>query len=383
MKRAAGLSTRAVHAGSGDGPAITTPIFQSATFLYPRADGGPLLYSRYGNNPTQEALAEKLARLEEAEAALPMASGMAAIATSLLSVLSAGDHLVAARELYGGTLRLLREELPRLGIEVTFVPSSDPDAFAVALRPNTRAAYVESVTNPLVEVTDIPLVRRALSAAGAGVPLLVDATFATPVNQQPLTLGADLVIHSATKYLAGHSDLIAGVVAGSARRIDAVRGRMTLYGGALDPHACFLLDRGLKTLEVRVLRQNANAQAVAEWLSGHPAVERVHYPGLGDGPGRVRAGELLRGFGGVLSFLPRTDPAGAEALLGRLRLIRVAPSLGGVDSLVSLPRLTSHVSLVPEERRAMGIDDALVRLALGIENLEDLREDLEGALGPV
>ena len=372
--------TLAVHAGSRPDPgsgAVVTPIFQSSTFLYPAGDR-ELQYTRYGNNPTQLAVQEKLAGLEGAEAALALASGMAAIATAILSICGRGDHIVAAPALYGGTHSLLDRELPRLGIEVTYAEDLDPAAWERATRPGTKLWLWEAISNPLLRVPDGPAL--AAKARERGIATLVDATFASPIHQRPATFGADLVMQSGTKYLGGHSDLIAGTLAGSSERIRRATGLMHCLGGSIDPHAAFLLERGMKTLAVRMARHSENGRAVAEFLAAHPRVERVHYPTLPDHPDGEVAARVLTGGGGVVTFVPRLTAAETEALVGRFRWIKLAPSLGGVESLVSMPSLTSHRMMPPEERRARGIPDATVRLALGIEDSADLIDDLDRSL---
>ena len=379
-EREPGMDTRAVHAGADpDSPAgaIVTPIFQSSTFAYP-SGARPLVYTRYGNNPTQEAVQRKVAALEGAEACLALASGMAAIATGVLSTCGAGDHIVAAPALYGGTHALLDRELPRLGIEVSYAESPDPDGWERATRPATKLWLWESISNPLLRVADGPaLVARARER---GLTTLVDATFASPIQQRPVTFGADLVMQSATKYLGGHSDLIAGTLSGSRERIDRATDTLRTLGGSIDPHVAFLLERGIKTLALRMARHASNGRAVAEFLAAHPRVERVHYPELPDHPDREIAARVLSGSGGVVTFVPRATQAEAEALVARFRWIHLAPSLGGVESLVSMPAQTSHRSMAPAERRALGIPDATIRLALGIEAPEDLIADLDRAL---
>ncbi|MBI4409625.1 MAG: aminotransferase class I/II-fold pyridoxal phosphate-dependent enzyme [Gemmatimonadetes bacterium] len=376
-----GPSTRAVHAG-GAAPApdapLVTPITESATFYNEPVPTKEVLYTRYGTNPNQRVVAEKIAALEGAEAALVVGSGMAACSLALLAFVGSGDHVVAARALYGGTVRLLQRELPRLGVAVTLV--GDRESWRRAIQAKTRAILVEVPSNPLLRVVDI----RALAkiARERGIPLLVDATFATPINLRPLEHGADLVIHSGTKYLGGHSDVTAGAVAGPAVVIDEIREKLKSFGPNLDPHAAWLLERGLKTLALRVERQNENALAIARWLEGHPAIETVHYPGLESHPDHRVASELLDGYGGMLSVVVKGGDEAALRVLDRFRLVRVAPSLGGVETLVSMPRFTSHASATPEERRALGIQDGFLRFSFGIEDAEDLRADLEQALGP-
>ncbi|HET6360578.1 MAG TPA: aminotransferase class I/II-fold pyridoxal phosphate-dependent enzyme [Gemmatimonadota bacterium] len=375
--------TLAVHAGSRPDPqsgAVVTPIFQSSTFLYPAGDH-ELRYTRYGNNPTQMAVHEKLAALEGAEAALALASGMAAIATAILSICSRGDHVVAAPALYGGTHALLDRELPRLGIEVTYADDVAQAAWERATRSETRLWLWEAISNPLLRVADGPAL--AARARERGITTLVDATFASPVHQRPVTFGADLVMQSGTKYLGGHSDLIAGTLAGSAERIRRATEMMHVLGGSIDPHAAFLLERGMKTLAVRMARHSDNGRAVAEFLAAHPRVEQVHYPTLPDHPDSGVALRVLTGGGGVVTFVPRLTAAETEDLVGRFRWIKLAPSLGGVESLVSMPSMTSHRMMSPEKRRERGIPDAMVRLALGIEDASDLIDDLDrGLSGP-
>jgi cystathionine beta-lyase/cystathionine gamma-synthase len=303
---------------------------------------------------------------------------MAAITTALLSVCGSGDHVVAAADLYGGTIRLLEHEAPRMGIDVTFVHERDPAAWAAAARPQTRLFLWEAIANPVLSVVDGPAL--AALAKSRGIVSLVDATFATPVNQRPLGFGVDIVMHSATKYLGGHSDVIGGVLAGSAARIEAALERMKSLGGAADPHAAFLIERGVKTLAVRMERHNANGMAVSAFLAQHPRVERVWYPRLPHHRDHAVAERVLAGCGGVVSFEPRATAEEAAALAGRFRWIRLAPSLGGVESLVSLPVQTSHRAIDPAERERRGISDRLIRLALGIESADDLIADLDQAL---
>lgn len=374
------LDTLAVHAGQlDDDPtgAVVTPIYQSSTFDYP-AGGRELRYTRYGNNPGQRAVQARLAALEGAEAALVLASGMAALSTAILSVCGRGDHVLASPDLYGGTHALLDRELPRLGIEVSTVDSLEPAAWEAAARPSTRLFLWEAISNPLLRVADTAAL--AALARRLGAASLIDATFATPVNLRPLDHGVDLVMHSATKYLGGHSDLIAGVLAGSAERIAAATELMHSLGGSPDPHAVFLLERGVKTLVLRMERHNENGRRVAEHLAAHAAVERVQHPSLPDHPDRAVVTRLLAGGGGVVTFVPRAAGDRVEPALARLRWMRLAPSLGGVESLVSMPRLTSHRGLAPEERARRGIDERMVRLSLGIEAAEDLVADLDAML---
>ena len=303
---------------------------------------------------------------------------MAAISTTLLTVLAPGDHLLAQRCLYGGTHELLTREFPRLGIGVDFIDAARPDDWEAQLRPNTRAIYVEAMTNPLLQVADLPAVVRF--ARAHRLTSMIDNTFASPVNYCPIEAGFDLSLHSATKYLNGHSDIVAGAVAGSAATIERIRHKANHLGGALDAHAAFLLKRGLKTLALRVRYQNDSTLRIAQFLAAHPAVLRVNYPGLETHPQHARARSLFQGFGGVLSFELEGGVARAEACAARLRIPILAPSLGGVHSLITRPATTSHASLSADERRSLGIGDALLRLSVGIESTEDLLQDLRQAL---
>lgn len=376
--RRPGPSTIGVHAGSPEpepGAPVVTPVTRSATFFNPE-EGGELRYGRYGNTPNHVAVATKLAALEGTEAALPLGSGMAAISLALLAFAGSGDHIVAAGALYGGTHVLLSRELPRLGIETTFVHAGR--RWRDALRTETRALYLEIPVNPTLAVPDPrPLAELARER---GIPLIVDATFATPVNFRPTEHGADVVVHSGTKYFGGHSDLVAGVVAGPDAVVEEVRHRLKAFGPNLDPQALWLLERGLKTLAVRMDRHNANGLRIARWLQEHPAVEKVHYPGLPSHPDHAVASELFSGFGGMLGMEVRGGDGVALDVMKRFRLIRMAPSLGGVESLASMPRFTSHAAMSAEERHALGIDDGFIRLSIGIEDAPDLEDDLAGAL---
>jgi len=376
------IETQLVHAGEPlpriDG-AVEMPIFQSATYEY-AGEGSydDVRYLRINNTPSQLALHAKLAVLEGAEAALVSASGMSAISTTLLTVLSPGDHLLAQRGLYGGTHDLLTREFPRLGIELDFIDADRADSWADKLRRNTRAIYVEAMTNPLLEVADLPAVVQF--ARAHALTSLIDSTFASPVNYRPIVAGFDLVIHSATKYLNGHSDIVAGAVAGRAEVIERIRHKANHLGGSLDAHAAFLLKRGLKTLALRVRYQNDSALQIAQFLAAHPAVAHVNYAGLKTHPQHARARSLFAGFGGVLSFELKGPAQRAEELLARLRIPIVAPSLGGVHTLITRPATTSHAGLPRDERVRLGISDALVRLSVGIEATEDLLQDFRQAL---
>lgn len=376
------IDSRAVHGLRPEGQpegAVVPPIFQTAMYEFAEAgEGAPLRYVRYGNTPDQRRVAAHLADLAGTEAGLVTASGMAAVSCALLSVLSAGDHLIAQRELYGGTRDLLVEGLSGLGVEVDLVDGTDAASWREALRPSTRAVYLETVSNPLLAVADLAGAVRFCREHG--LVSIVDNTFLTPVQCRPAERGFDLVVHSATKYLNGHSDLVAGAVVGRADLVEGARRRLQQHGAALDPHACFLLSRGLRTLALRVRRQAASALRLARVLEDHPAVERVHYPGLPGHPGHGRAAEAFDGFGGMLSFEPSGGAGAARRVLDALTLPVVAPSLGSVESLVTRPAATSHASMPREEREAAGITDGLIRLSVGIESPDDLEADLLDAL---
>jgi cystathionine beta-lyase/cystathionine gamma-synthase len=376
------LETALVHAGEArpriEG-AVAMPVFQSSTFEFDGAgDYHDVRYIRLNNTPNHVVLQAKLAALESAEAALVAGSGMAAISATLLSLLSNGDHLLAHHTLYGGTHDFVTKDLPRMGVEHTFVDADDPASWGKALRPTTRAFYVETMTNPLLQVVDLPGVARFCREHH--LASIVDNTCATPVNYRPVEHGFDLVVHSASKYLNGHSDIVAGAVAGKAERVKAAKHKLDHLGGTLDPHACFLLHRGLKTLALRVRHQGESALALARFLEGHSAVSRVHYPGLESHPRHARAREWFRGCGGLLSFELAGGLPAAARFLARVTLPVSAPSLGGTETLVTRPATTSHAGLSPAERAKLGIGDGLVRMSVGLEATEDLVEDLGRAL---
>jgi cystathionine beta-lyase/cystathionine gamma-synthase len=381
MTRRFGLSTTAVHGlphRRADWTPVVPPILQSTTFVNPVGSGDDILYSRYGNNPTQVALARKYALLEGTDDAIFVASGMGATALAHLAVLRPGDHLVASSWIYGGTQRLFDEELGRLGISVSYVDPSQPRGWRRAVKRETRAIFVETPTNPLMRVLDLGPI--AYAAKESGVALLVDATFASPINFRPIEHGADIVITSATKYLNGHSDVIAGAIAGSVSLIEEVNRLMRLWGQAIDPHSAWLVDRGLRTLAVRMERHNANGLALARWAAERPEISAVHYPGLPSHPDHAYAVQVLAGFGGMVGLELAGGPDAAERVLKRLRVFTHAPSLAGVESLVSEPRLTSHRSIGAEGRARIGIPDGFLRLSCGIEDAADLIGDLEQAL---
>ena len=373
------LDTRSIHAGEPDPRiegAVTLPIFQTATYTHDDPEASPR-YVRYNNSPNHEALHEKLAALAQTESALVTASGMAAISSALLSLLGAGDHLVAPRGLYGGTLDLFDDLLPQFDIGHTLVAEDTPEAWAAAVRPNTTVLYAESIANPLLKVPDLEAMVDFADAHD--LVAVIDNTFASPVNLRPAELGFNVVLHSATKYLGGHSDLAAGVVAGPDDLLDDVRHTTKLLGGMLDPHACFLLHRSLKTLGVRVRQQNDTAQAVAEALAAHDAIERVRYPGLSAHPDHDRARTLLDGFGGMVSF-DLASAAHVDAFFDALSLPIRAPSLGGVETLITQPIHTSHKNVDPAVRDELRITKRFVRLSVGLEGAEDLVDDITTAL---
>ncbi len=383
-KRTYGPSTTAIH-GAGEhkapGEPVASPIAQSSTFVRGIGATDETLYTRYGNNPNQVRLAERLARLEGAEAALFVASGMGATALAHLAVLRPGDHLISSEWIYGGTRKLFTEDFNRLGIEVSFVNPDKRRDWRSRWRKTTRAIFVETPTNPTMRLVDLDWL--SLLTRERGVPLLVDSTFASPINFRPLEHGADVVIHSVTKYLNGHSDVIAGAVAGSEPFVEEVRERMKVWGQALDPHCAWLIERGMKTLAVRVARHNATGLTVATWLAAQAKVRRVHYPGLAGHPDHALAQQTLQGFGGMVGVELAGGAKAAERFLRALRLIAHAPSLGGVESLVSEPRNTSHAAMTAEQRAAAGIPDGFLRFSLGLEDAEDLIQDLSRGLAAI
>jgi cystathionine beta-lyase/cystathionine gamma-synthase len=381
LPSSAGAGTRAVHAGDTQGAVgapVVTPIVASTTFHSDPGGDADVLYTRYGNGPNQALVERRIASLEAAEDALLTASGMSAMACALLSVLRSGDHVVATRDLYGGTRVLLLDEFSRLGVETTFVDLFSDD-WPKAIRPSTRVVLVETPSNPLLRVIDLAPV--AAVARSAGAALVVDATFASPINFRALEHGADLVMHSATKYYGGHSDVTAGALAGSAGRIGEARRRARIWGPLLDPHAVWLLERGIKTLALRMERHNRNGLEVARWAETDRRVARVFYPGLPSHPDHETARRTLDGFGGMIGLELAGGGDAAARFVRRLGIAKLAPSLGGVETLVSEPRFTSHAAMTPEERLGCGIRDGLVRISLGIEDAADLIADLEQALG--
>jgi cystathionine beta-lyase/cystathionine gamma-synthase len=379
--------TEAVRGGTDlnkkDGP-LSTPIYQTSTFEVTDSQRQvevthtDMFYTRYGN-PTHTVAESAIAELEGTDAALLFASGMCAVTTTVLGLLKSGDHIVAQRDIYGGVTKFFTQWLPKLGIEVTLVDTNDYEQHVRAMRANTKMLYLESPTNPVARVIDLKKV--AGIAKQHNLISMIDSTFATPINQRPAEYGIDLVMHSGTKYFGGHSDLIAGIVAGRQDLIDQIHETRTTLGGSMDPHAAWLLLRGIKTLAVRVQRQNENALKIAQFLAQHPKVRRVFYPFLEGNPQRALAMEQMSGGGGVLSF--EVDGTGDDArrLAESLRLFTLAASLGGVDSLVTIPVLTSHAMISAEERRKMGVTEQMIRLSVGIESAGDLIADLDRGLG--
>jgi cystathionine beta-lyase/cystathionine gamma-synthase len=357
---------------------VVHPLFQSVSYIQAQGSGSDARYPRYGNAPNAEIVQRRMAALEGAEAAVVLGSGQGATACALLALVRPGDHLISSSWIYGGSHRFIQEELTRLGVEVTFVDPMETRVWRRALRPNTRAIFLESPVNPSCRVLDLGPVSYVTQEVG--IALVVDSTFASPINLRPLEHGADVVVHSATKYLNGHHDMIGGVVCGTAPYIDEVRQKMMLWGQAPDPFACWLLERGLKTLDVRIQRHNANALAIAEWCTSRPEFSVVHYPGLPSHPDHEVAARTLDGFGGMMAVELAGGTRAADRMVRKLRLFRYAPSLGGVDSLVSEPRFTTHDHLSAEERAKLGIPDGFLRLSVGIETASDLIDDLEQAL---
>ena len=385
MKRTRGhqFSTMAVHGGEQSGQRdvdtpVVQPLFQSVNYIQEIGSAEGNRYPRYGNAPNAEVVQRRIAMLEHAESAVMLASGMGATACALLALLRPGDHIVASAWLYGGTRALLEQEFVGLGINVTLVDPLETRVWRKALRKQTRVIFLETPVNPTCRVLDLKAI--SLVTRQAGIALVVDATFASPVNFRPLDHGADVSIHSTTKFLNGHHDVLGGVVSGTAPYIEEVRRKMMLWGQAPDPFACWLLERGLKTLELRVLRQNENALRIAQWAEGRKEIKKVVYPGLESHPDHDVAKRMLDGFGGMLGIELTGGGKATERFLRRLKLFRHAPSLGGVESLVSEPRFTSHAELNEKQRSSIGVPDGFMRLSMGIEGADDLIADLEQAL---
>jgi cystathionine beta-lyase len=370
--------TQSVHAGSyGDSQfkGTVTPIFPSSAYDY-EGVGDSTMYPRYFNTPNQRAVSEKLAALENAEEGLILSSGMAAILTSIFAMMKHGDHAILQNDLYGGTHNAVVTELPRYGMEFTLVEGSDPANFEKAIRPETRIIYIETPSNPTLKITDIRAVANI--ARKRGLITIIDNTFASPVNQNPIDLGIDIVAHSGTKYIGGHSDICCGAVLTSKTLSTRIRHSGMHFGGSLDAHTCWLVERSLKTLVLRVRQQNSNAMAIAEFLGNDSRVGRVYYPGLTGHPDHAIAkAQMPGGFGGMLSFEVKAD---AHKFMSNLQLIKRAISLGGVETTITSPARTSHVKMSETDRQAIGVTDKLVRLSVGIEDVAELIEDIKRAL---
>jgi cystathionine beta-lyase/cystathionine gamma-synthase len=381
--------TELVHAGEGaavSATPVTTPIYSSSTFefgsaaeleAYQQGRSPSYIYSRYAN-PTVQSVETKLAAVEGGEAALVFSSGMAATSTALFGLLQSGDEVICGSAIYGGTLQVLTKFLEHFGVRTRFVSMEDLVRLETVISPQTKVVWFESPTNPTLRCVDIAVVSAACRAKGV-VPI-VDNTFASPVNQQPLALGADLVMHSATKYLNGHTDVTAGVLVGSKALIDRLMPARKLLGGVLEPASAYALGRGMKTLSVRIERHNANALAVARWLESQPQVSRVFYPGLDSHPDHAVASRQMKGFGGMVCFEVRAGQAGAYAFFDKVKLFKRAASLGGTESLLSLPILTSQYGLSDAQLADAGVTKGMVRLSVGLEHADDLIADLAQAL---
>jgi cystathionine beta-lyase/cystathionine gamma-synthase len=377
-----GPSTTAIHgarSASEAGAPIVAPLVQSVNYVQAFGTSEGLKYPRYGNAPNAETVQRRIALLERAEDGIVLASGMGATACAMLALLRQGDHVLCSEWIYGGTARLMTQELPALGIECTLVDPTESRGWRKRLRKETRAILLETPVNPTCRVLDLEPVSRLTKEEG--LALVVDSTFASPINFRPLEHGADVVIHSATKYLNGHHDVLGGAVVGTAPYIEEVRQKMIVWGQAPDPFACWLLERGLKTLAVRVARHNENAGAIAAWATTRKEIRKVHYSGLPSHPDHAVAKRQMDGFGGMMAVELVGGAKAADRFVRRLRVFRHAPSLGGVDSLVSEPRHTSHAHLSAAERSRAGIPDGFLRLSVGIEDAEDLIADLAQALG--
>jgi cystathionine gamma-synthase len=384
-----GDSTRAVHGGERDHQstdAVTTPIYQTSTYWFPDSETLKAYqegrtrrdeYGRYGN-PTWRAAERKLAELEGAEEGLLLASGMCAATTLFLALMPKGSHLIVTSDCYRRTRQFIEQYLTKLDIETTVIEPADNKKFADAIRDETKIFFTESPTNPYLRVIDLPETTRI--AHEHGVKVVIDSTFASPSNHRAIEDGADLVIHSATKYLGGHNDLMAGVVVGSAEDMAPVREATGVLGGVSDANSAYLLLRGMKTLALRMERHNANALRIARWLEDHPKIRRVWYPGLDSHPDHAVAHRLMTGFGGVVTFEVESDLDGTCRFIDACKIPYIAPSLGGVESLIEMPVIMSFWDKTPEQRKELGITDSLVRFSCGIEDGDDLVGDLEQAL---
>ncbi|ADY30962.1 trans-sulfuration enzyme family protein [Cellulophaga lytica] len=377
----AGLNTICTHTGEVEDKQFkgaVSPLYMSSSYAFEGVD--VKRYPRYFNTPNQEALCKKVAALEHTEAGLIFGSGMAAVSTSLMAFLHAGDHIVLQKTLYGGTYNLIEEEFAKFGIEYSLTDGLKPEDFEAKIKKNTKVIYIETPSNPLLTITDLKAV--ALLAKKHNLVSMIDNTFASPVNQNPIDFGIDVVIHSATKYMGGHSDICAGAVASSAKNMDKIFQLAKNFGGSLSDYTVWLLERSMKTMGIRVKAQNENAQKMAEYLHQNKNVEKVYYPGLQSHPDHELAKSQMKGFGGMLSFELKND-IDAMDFQNALQLIKPSMSLAGVESTVLSPTLTSHSLLSAEEREKQGIKDGLIRFSVGIEEVEDLIVDIEQALAKV
>lgn len=375
MKSKTSKLTQSVHAGSAGDPlfgGVVTPIYPSAAYDY----DAEVRYPRYYNTPNQKAAVEKLVALENGQDGLMFSSGMAAIMTSLFAMVKAGDHILFQHDLYGGTHHAALHELERYGMEYTMADVSDLKTFEKAIRKNTKVIYVETPSNPLLKITDLKAV--AGIAKKYGIITIIDNTFASPVNQNPFDLGIDIVTHSGTKYIGGHSDICCGAIVSSKKLTEKIRQSAMHFGGSLDAQSCYLVERSLKTIVLRVKQQNANALSLAKFLESEPKIKAVYYPGLKNHPGHAIARKQMPGgFGGMLSFEVKGDP---DKVIKKLKYIKRAISLGGVESTITSPVKTSHAKLTTAERKQVGISDKLLRLSVGIEDAQDLINDIKSAL---
>lgn len=381
MDKITGFNSLAVHGGEKVYErSVTQPIFQSSTYVFEGEERYvDVKYGRLANTPNHRTLAEKISALEKTEDALVVASGMAAITCTLLATVASEGHLLVQDQLYGGTHYFLKDDFPFWGRQASFFSTESTDQLGELFRSNTQAVYVETLSNPLLKVPDLERVVDLAHRNGALA--IIDNTFASPYNFNPKNLGFDLIIHSATKYLNGHTDVLAGAVAGSKELIEKIRTLACHLGPSLDPHACFLLNRGIKTLGLRMKQQNQNALELAHHLQKLSRVERVYYPGLENDSSFSRAKTWFRGAGGMLSFDFKGSVTELETALDRLQIPMIAPSLGGVESLVTRPSTTTHSGISNQDRNRLGIKDTLVRVSVGIEDVEDLKDDFTEALG--
>lgn len=379
MDKRTGFNTRAIHSGEKVFErSVTQPIFQSSTYIFEgEAQYLDVKYGRLNNTPNHQILGEKIAALEKAEDALVTSSGMAAITSTLLSIVKGGGHLLSQDNLYGGTYYFLKDDFPFWGREVSLFPTEESSSVEKYIKKNTQAIYIETISNPLLKIPDFEKVVSVAHKNGALA--IIDNTFASPYNFNPIELGFDIVLHSATKYLNGHTDVLAGAIAGRRQPLKDIRKLTCHLGPTLDPHACFLLNRGIKTLGLRMKEHNASALELAQYLKTLKKIERVYYPGLEEDPNHSRAKHYFRGYGGMVSFDFKGTPEELEISLQRLELPFVAPSLGGIETLVTRPSTTSHSGISPQERKQLGIKETLVRVSVGLEDIKDLKHDFQQA----